>query len=566
MRFIALLLVFLIPNIGFSQETLNEVKPSNTTDQVIMISYQINLHNKDIKKYETQMAKIREIGYRIASQTDDARPFTFQFIKDSSVNAFALPGGFIFITEGMIKLGLEDDEWAHLLGHEIAHVVKDHHARKNSFSFARWGMIMAGLAAAVYGNYQLNKNSDNQYTNQAMEERRAQYHNLFTVAFAGPAILNSLYSLKYSREFEKEADLYGRKYAAAAGYTPKGSEALFEKLSKSDHHHIDHMWRSHPQMLDRTFAASLSEEKIIEKDFSLDIQKAKVQAQNTLFQYAKYYSNNNKSYINSSVLVILHLTKLIIEIDKNSDTSRQVLQLAFEQLIIMQALGKPWNAWGLFHQLYKEVDPQNKNCLFLEEKAKDQYKDLTNALLENRAGIPVCELLIKNFPEHPELFRIYFSLAKSLYQNRTYNKIPENFIKACELPHTELEAKELSKFGIKFIKVCKYPFQLFQMTEALKDSEFSAEAKKSYLKMVENCETLKEVIKILEQESLKEIFIEKTSIKENAIKETFVKAKLKEKQNLKSEAYRYYHEIIIYGDDSPYVALAEAALKTLGFE
>ena len=81
--------------------------------------------------------------------------------------------------------------------------------------------------------------------------------------------------------------------------------------------------------------------------------------------------------------------------------------------------------------------------------------------------------------------------------------------------------------------------------------------------MIDKCEILKEVIKIVEIDSLSELFKDKAIIKDNAIKKTFSKAKLKEKQNLKSEAYQYYNEIIIYGENSPFVALAEAALKTL---
>lgn len=577
MRFLLLCLLVMFPRISFSQESVQAAKPSGIFDQVLTISYRISQFNRDTKKYDKQMEHIREIGYRIVSQTNDARPFTFQFIKDPSVNAFAMPNGFIFITEGMLKLGLNDEEWAQLLGHEITHVVNNHYARSQNFSFKNLGIQLATIASVFYATYQMAKNDSNQYTNDSIEKRNAEYRNLFTVAYYGPAIANALFSLKYSREFEKEADQSGRKFAAAAGYDPKGAESLFNKLSKSDHHHIDHMWRSHPEMLDRSFAASLSEEKKIEKDFTADVKKAKEQAQGTLLQYASYYSSRkmvkHSNYtekemhqVLSHSLIILHLVKLITDIDKTSPMAPKALQIAFEQLLILQAYSKSWPSWGLFYQLYKDVDPLNKNSAFLEEQAKIQYKELTDALREDRAGIPICLALIKNFPDHPDAFLIQFSLVKAFYQNRSYEEIPENFIRACEISHNEAEKKELIKFGKRFLKVCKNPYQLYCMAESLGDLEFKEDAKKVYLKMIDKCEILKEVIKIVEQESLSNLFADKAAIKENAIKKTFTKAKLKEKQNLKSEAYQYYNEILLYGENSPYVALAEAALKTLAFE
>ena len=70
------------------------------------------------------------IGYRLAQESKfQDFPFTFYLIDMPEPNAFALPGGQIFITKGMLDLGLNDDMLAGLLGHEIGHVVLKHGTR-----------------------------------------------------------------------------------------------------------------------------------------------------------------------------------------------------------------------------------------------------------------------------------------------------------------------------------------------------------------------------------------------------------------------------------------------------
>jgi Zn-dependent protease with chaperone function len=575
-----ILFLFLLPKLGFAQEAILEAIPTKDFQQALLISYQIGLFSQDsAKKYEKQMEKIREIGYRIAGQTNDARPFTFQFIKDPSVNAFAMPGGFIFITEGMIKLNLSDDEWAHLLGHELTHVIKNHHqkSQRGGGFLKQLGITLASMALIMLASNELNKNNENLYTNDAREQRQKQFQNLYTVAIYGPYIANVLYSLKYTRELEKEADYYGRKFAAAAGFNPKGAESLFNKLSKSDNHHIDHIWRSHPEMLDRTYIATLSEEKVIQKDFTEDTLNAKLHIQKTLLQYSYYFLNKKNGFFGKSQkndyllglhnnLIFLHLSELILNIYKHSSLAPKALQLSYEQLIIIQLFNQALPPWGKFYSLYKEVDPTHENCLILEKQSAMQYKELTNAIKEKRGGIPTCLSLIESFPDHPEIFTIRLSLLQSLYQNRSYKEIPSRFLTACEYAKTEADKKELAAFGKRYIAMCDKPYQLYLMAFILGEKDFSNEAKKKYYEITIKCESLKEIANILDVEDLKDLFADKDLIKENALQKTFEKAKLKEKQQLKGDAYVYYNELLLYGENTKYAEMAEEALKTLGYE
>ena len=78
----------------------------------------------------TELARVNRIGYELAQQSDFQKfPFTFGLVDMPVPNAFALPGGQIFVTRGMLDLGLDDDMLAALLGHEIGHVTLEHYKR-----------------------------------------------------------------------------------------------------------------------------------------------------------------------------------------------------------------------------------------------------------------------------------------------------------------------------------------------------------------------------------------------------------------------------------------------------
>src|SRR5215813_13202017 len=88
-----------------------------------------------VKQYGTrdnaaEVARVNRIAYELAQQSDFQKyPFVFGIVKMPEPNAFALPGGQIFITGGMLDLGLDDDMLANVLGHEIGHVIREHNQR-----------------------------------------------------------------------------------------------------------------------------------------------------------------------------------------------------------------------------------------------------------------------------------------------------------------------------------------------------------------------------------------------------------------------------------------------------
>lgn len=146
-------------------------------------------------------------------------------ILDSDiVNAFAAPGGYIFVTRGTLKKVRSDDDLAGVLGHEIGHV-EARHSMKN---------VQHQLIFTSIMKYVEKKTNRDVATSMA--------------------ILNLFGSLKYSRENEYEADAYGVRLAAAAGYNPYGMVSFLNVLKELDPREpskIEVSIRSHPATSER---------------------------------------------------------------------------------------------------------------------------------------------------------------------------------------------------------------------------------------------------------------------------------------------------------------------------
>jgi predicted Zn-dependent protease len=158
--------------------------------------------------------RIEEIGKRIVARSDAAKgeyPFQFHVLADTqTINAFALPGGQIFITRGLLDRLQSDGQVAGVLGHEIVHVVGRHGAEH----IAKAELTQGLTAAAVIGMYDPNNPSTQS-----------------TAAMA--ALVGQLINLKYGRNDELESDRLGVKYMAQAGYDPRGMLRVMEVLAEA---------------------------------------------------------------------------------------------------------------------------------------------------------------------------------------------------------------------------------------------------------------------------------------------------------------------------------------------
>jgi beta-barrel assembly-enhancing protease len=172
---------------------------------------------------------INRIGQNIVKNSDCKVPFTIKVIDSDEINAFALPGGFFFVNAGLILAADEEAELAGVMAHETAHVCAHHAAREMTrMNYAQWGTIplimMTGYSWTGYGIYE-------------------------ALNIAIPITF-----LKFSREFEAQADYLGVQYMYRAGYDPQAFITFFEKienLQKQKPGMVAKAFSDHPQTPDR---------------------------------------------------------------------------------------------------------------------------------------------------------------------------------------------------------------------------------------------------------------------------------------------------------------------------
>ena len=165
-----------------------------------------------------QVMRLRAIADRIIpySYTWNPRARNWQWeinlIGSNQINAFCMPGGKIAFYTGILKqLELTDDEVAMVMGHEIAHALREHARERMGKSAATQGLTRLG-GAIVSGVFGISP----QITDLVAREGA----NLLT--------------LKFSREDETEADLVGMELAARAGYDPRAGVTLWQKMSAAN--------------------------------------------------------------------------------------------------------------------------------------------------------------------------------------------------------------------------------------------------------------------------------------------------------------------------------------------
>lgn len=207
--------------------------------------------------------RVNDIGYRVAQRASPDRPYySFRVVKMEEPNAFALPGGFIFVTSGMLDLGLTDDELAALLGHEITHVVNNHGQR-----MAKRQTIMNLLLQALVVGVAVGIKDNSGYDPVTGVYKPSAKGQVLQGAEVFGILFQELLLRGFSRDFELEADHGGMIAAAGAGFSPEGTGQLFEKMRKKVYEAPGYGYlRTHPYLEDRveiarSFASILSTSK-----------------------------------------------------------------------------------------------------------------------------------------------------------------------------------------------------------------------------------------------------------------------------------------------------------------
>lgn len=209
-------------------------------------------------KDRAERERVAEIGYRVAQASNFRElPFTFYVIDMPQPNAFALPGGQIFVTSSMLAMGLSDDMLAGLLGHEVAHVVAHHGTRieRRETLLKMLGQALVVGVLVQVANERERDRPTNPYDPRAQDNPQG---DMVQGAAATSLLVSELLLRGYSRDFEREADDEGQRFAAGAGFSPGGLRELMAlmqvRLPQSKSYGY---WQTHPFFDERVRGAEV---------------------------------------------------------------------------------------------------------------------------------------------------------------------------------------------------------------------------------------------------------------------------------------------------------------------
>ena len=221
MRVSVFALIFAIA--GFAQRSgiQQEVKiqkTSLTRDQEIQLGKEAAaevertkevVHNADVEAW------LNQVGQQLARTPQaNAYPYYFKLVNDDSINAFALPGGPMFVHTGLLRAADTEGEVAGVLAHEMSHVALRHGAAQLSKQ-QTWGTLFGVLGAAA---------------GAALGGQNGECGLWCRAVQTGAGLGGNSVLMKFSRSYERDADLNGARMMASAGYDPMDLARFFEKL------------------------------------------------------------------------------------------------------------------------------------------------------------------------------------------------------------------------------------------------------------------------------------------------------------------------------------------------
>jgi beta-barrel assembly-enhancing protease len=200
-------------------------------------------------------AYVRDMGQKIVAQAAppfNQLPWNFHVVQDDAINAFAIPGGHVYVNTGLIKNANTASELAGVMAHEISHVLARHSTEQLSRQYG-----LSVIAGAVLG------------------QNPGQLTQIAAQIVAGGALA------RFSREAEREADNIGIQAMAAAGYNPRGMAAMFETLlaqRQGQPGRLEQFFSTHPLTEERvrdarSRAAQIGDRGLIDEPQYQDIRR-----------------------------------------------------------------------------------------------------------------------------------------------------------------------------------------------------------------------------------------------------------------------------------------------------
>ncbi|MDP1558379.1 MAG: M48 family metalloprotease [Nitrosomonas sp.] len=368
---------------------------------------------------------LNNLGYRLISRSSEASPYqSFEFfaLQDSSINAFALPGGFMGFNSGLIIAAQSESELAAVMAHEIAHVTQKHLARM--IAGQKFSMIktLASLALAIIA---------------ARANPQAGHAVLVT---AQASAIQS--QLDFTRNHEKEADRVGLNILLDAGFDPQGMAAFFERLQKAGRFHENgapSYLRTHPLTFERIADIQNRTHELtyrqVPDSIEFQLVRAKLQAlqgkpQAAVMQFESRL--REKRYVNEGVERYGYILALVR--DKKYEQADKELTRLYD-ILQTDTTNFPLRN----HPLGKPIQVEQRHIL-----AGAMIETLA-AMVKLSAGktseaLTIYQTAINIYPQHRALIHGY---ATALLQNQQINVALEFINKNLRFVHDDIQLYKL---------------------------------------------------------------------------------------------------------------------------
>lgn len=225
-----------VKDIGFRVIAANQRADIRAGQDAIRQMKQAGMMPPEVKD-QAVIDYVRSVGERVARHSDLQVPLHITVLNSKEINAFALPGGYLFVERGLLEAADNESELAGVIGHEIAHVTARHSHKL---------MVKATIAGIFYQAAQIAAIVFTGGVAGIGTYYALQY------GFYGLGLVLSLNLLGVSRDFELQADQLGVQYTWNAGYDPAGFIRFFDKMATQKGYVEGVSWfRTHPPFYTR---------------------------------------------------------------------------------------------------------------------------------------------------------------------------------------------------------------------------------------------------------------------------------------------------------------------------
>ncbi len=225
-----------VEDIGFREVEKNQKDDVKMGQEAIRDLKQSGLMPKEVED-EAVAGYVKRVAQKIAANSDLQVPLQITVLNSKEINAFALPGGFVFIQRGILEAADDESQLAGVIAHEMSHAVARHGHKL---------MTKATIASIIYQAAQVAA--------VVLTGGVAGIGTYYAIqyGFYGLGLTLNLTLLGVSRDFEQQADQLGIQYAWKAGYDTSGFIRFFDKMATKEGYVNGVSWfRSHPPFYQR---------------------------------------------------------------------------------------------------------------------------------------------------------------------------------------------------------------------------------------------------------------------------------------------------------------------------